>query len=188
MLGTCTFILLVSDLFFLKHLRREKEKSPSVFIAKTIPKKGSVDGYTQGISQAGWCRLGPSLSWVPQFSYVLNRTSRESEIRFVVAWRHHVLWSEFISEAWRRPYLSSGPVQPAGGQLSTGGQGTGLLGTLACTKRLRFQTFWGQGLFQIMKNLMSHLLRQTCTRVYVHKHMIASISRRSETMASENLG
>lgn len=61
MTGRSTFILFFSDLFLFEISQRRKEEPKHVF-RETVPKKGRMDGYTQGISQSTWGGLGPGLS------------------------------------------------------------------------------------------------------------------------------
>lgn len=53
------FIILRPFLFEISQRRKEE---PKHVFRETIPKKGSMDGYPQGISQATWRGLGPTLS------------------------------------------------------------------------------------------------------------------------------
>lgn len=53
------FIILRPFLFEISQRRKEE---PRHVFRETIPKKGSMAGYPQGISQAEWRGLGPALS------------------------------------------------------------------------------------------------------------------------------
>ena len=151
---------------FLFEISQRRKEEPKHVFRETVPEKGRMDGYTQGISQSTWGGWGPGLS-----SELLSCFTHWITL---VQWVKFALWWSYSSSArpvarltaaaWRGPHPSPGP-----GVACVGKWAAELLRPLwpvLTLQRLRLPTVWGHGIFQnVKKNTVSHLLRQTCTRV-----------------------
>lgn len=154
---------------FLFEISQRRKEEPKHVFRETVPEKGRMDGYTQGISQSTWGGLGPGLS-----SELLTCLTHWITL---VQWVKFALWWSYstsscgqtnncsLEAATSEPRPRGGPQGPAwaggpqsfsepcGQFLHCRGYDSQQCGAMASSRMWK-------------KNTMSHLLRQTCTCVW----------------------